>query len=1275
MKAKSEKYWTTKESSLMSRKCENTTISQRRNHRFSHFSQMSQESFYRFLNYLLTVSLLVPLLVAARSADPLPPSNVNGQPYLATLAAQAPDEAVPVIVQKRDSSDKAEQLVLAQGGAIIRQLPLINAFAATVPAAVAQELAQSAAVRWVSLDAPVVSQNSTLPGALTVQDDFVTVAYNGSNGTAAWLSDWTEIGESDGAGNGDVAVTTFWGGALQGARFQGAGKGLTRQVDLSQAQAAQLSVSYRRKDFARESDYVALEISTNGGAAWQELTRWRGPATDSAIETATLDIGAYRTATTAIRFVTGAEMDPLARFYVDIVTIAFVPTIDATALNHQLYLPLVAGGTGNGAGSAALPVQDKHTVIAEVSAAGSCSYNCINTTALQSTYAKAINADDLWNVSPYTRGDGVTVAVVDSGISPHPDFADYWGNSRIIGRVNFTPDTLTPDDFYGHGTHVAGTIAGLGQASNQRYVGVAPEAKLVDIKVMDDWGYGTTSGVLAGLQWIYENHAAYNIKVVNLSLNSRINESYHESALSAALEVLWFNKIVVVVSAGNGGKQRLYPPANDPFVITVGAADDKGTAAISDDTLPAFSAYGMTADGFFKPDIVAPGTNIVAPLSGDDNNLTWAHPDNRLPAPDTYNYYKMSGTSMAAGVVSGAVALLLEDEPNLTPDQVKYRLQATARPFSRGESCSTGAGYLDIYNAVNGSSTQSANTNLQASQLLWTGNDPVTWGSVSWNSVSWNSVSWNSVSWNSVSWNSVSWNSVSWNSVSWNSSDFGSSNGNGSCTAAIKQVTLVDADTDRDLQPLFDGAVINIDEIGTRNLSVRVDTVGAVESVKFDLNGGSWTHIDNNVKYALAGVSNGDYTPYAFADGLHTLAITTHSADNAGGSVGAELTLQFNISGSNRCELEGTARSVSSATPMRFQLKNASNETLELFWLDYEGRRQSYQTLAPGYQVNMITYVTHPWLIARDWDNSCLHLVPDPGMESVVTITNDDLVQNLVVDGGFETGSNANWGRSTGVAVQSNNARGGGYAMRIVGDNRGLWQAVYGLKPNTTYRARAYLKGGSAGNSGYLFVRNHGGADVTTMNQSAKVNANGYTEVTLLFVTGPTATTAEIGVWRSGQGTGYLYIDDLQLSELNLRTPVVLAAVHSNKALDVAGISTSNGANVQQWNYNGGANQRWRIEPLTSGGYQLVAVHSGKCLDVSGGSTVDGANVLQWDCHSGANQQWRLEPLGGGIVQIVNVNSGKCLDVNASSTANGATIYQWSCQNGANQQWWIRPLR
>jgi serine protease AprX len=245
--------------------------------------------------------------------------------------------------------------------------------------------------------------------------------------------------------------------------------------------------------------------------------------------------------------------------------------------------------------------------------------------------------------------------------------------------------------------------------------------------------------------------------VVNLSLNSSVEESYHTNPIDAAVEILWFNKVVVVVSSGNNGKNALFPPANDPFVLTVGATDDRGTASLSDDVLAAYSGYGKTPDGFQKPDLVAPGSNIISLMPNfTPSALAAAHPDHVVGQ----YYFRMSGTSMAAPMVAGAAALLLQDEPNLTPDQVKYRLMATARPFDDPKRA--GAGLLDVYAAVQGTTTASANTNIRASKLLWTGNQPMTWNSVNWNSVNWNSVNWNSVNWNSVNWNSVNWNSDSW---------------------------------------------------------------------------------------------------------------------------------------------------------------------------------------------------------------------------------------------------------------------------------------------------------------------------------------------------------------------------------------------------------------------------------------------------------------------------------------------------------------------------------
>jgi serine protease AprX len=182
-----------------------------------------------------------------------------------------------------------------------------------------------------------------------------------------------------------------------------------------------------------------------------------------------------------------------------------------------------------------------------------------------------------------------------------------------------------------------------------------------------------------------------------------------------------------------------------------------GTGKTKDDAIAGYSAAGITLDGFAKPDIYAPGSHIVSALS---KNSSW---DDLDPSRCQMNcaYYQVSGTSMAAPMVTGTVALLLQDEPGLTPDQVKYRLLNTAGSIK--DSNRVLWPYLNTYNSVTDTTTQSANTGLQASQLLWTGDQPVVWGSVAWNSVAWNSVAWNSVAWNSVAWNSVAWNSVAWN--------------------------------------------------------------------------------------------------------------------------------------------------------------------------------------------------------------------------------------------------------------------------------------------------------------------------------------------------------------------------------------------------------------------------------------------------------------------------------------------------------------------------------
>jgi len=385
----------------------------------------------------------------------------------------------------------------------------------------------------------------------------------------------------------------------------------------------------------------------------------------------------------------------------------------------------------------------------------------LNAGALQSVYDSAIGAERVW--AQGYQGSSVTVAVVDSGWTGHEDFraTPSGGEMRLLTRVGFNGNETNLDDHYAHGVHVAGVIGGNGRKNNGMYIGVAPKVNLVSVKVSDGAGQGRLSGLLLGLQWIYTNRTAYNIRVVNLSLNSADAESYNTSPLDAALEVLWFNGIVVVVSAGNNGSGTsgiLYPPANDPFVISVGAVDDHGTADLSDDTLAPFSAYGTTESGFAKPDIVAPGMNIVGPLASGGAELSKAHKDHLVNGKN--DYFRMSGTSMSSAVVAGAVALLLQAEPNLTPDQVKYRLMNTSsRQVAMG---GRNVPYLNIYNAIANPSTGSANTGVTESQQLWTSGQPMVWNSVQWGSVEWNSVEWNSVEWNSVEWNSIAWSSDYW---------------------------------------------------------------------------------------------------------------------------------------------------------------------------------------------------------------------------------------------------------------------------------------------------------------------------------------------------------------------------------------------------------------------------------------------------------------------------------------------------------------------------------
>ena len=321
--------------------------------------------------------------------------------------------------------------------------------------------------------------------------------------------------------------------------------------------------------------------------------------------------------------------------------------------------------------------------------------------AASAVYPKAIGADRLW--AEGVDGEDVTVAVVDTGIAKVADLA-----GRVVGGVDFSGGGDPYKDEFGHGTFVAGLIAGNGASSGGQYKGVAPKAKLVSVKIAGADGASDVSHVLAAMQWVVRYRGDYGIRVVNLSLGTSSTQSYHLSPLNAAVERTWDSGIVVTVSASNTDDPRpgtITKPGDDPLVITVGASDDKGTPGRGDDVMAGFSGQGPTAaDGLTKPDLVAPGRSVIS-LRAPGSAIDAAYPGSRVGSA----YFKGSGTSFSTGVTSGTAALILDREPGLTPDQVKARLLNSAGTGPAGDPNVDGHGSLDAYAAARAGTYESAN--------------------------------------------------------------------------------------------------------------------------------------------------------------------------------------------------------------------------------------------------------------------------------------------------------------------------------------------------------------------------------------------------------------------------------------------------------------------------------------------------------------------------------------------------------------------------------------
>ena len=372
-------------------------------------------------------------------------------------------------------------------------------------------------------------------------------------------------------------------------------------------------------------------------------------------------------------------------------------------------------------------------------------------------WAWAVGAPADWS-SDAMGQQAPTIAVVDSGVDTTR--ADFGG--RVLGQVNLTSlAPNSPGDGYGHGTFVAGIAAGGADG----YAGVAPTANIYSLDVMDDEGEATVADVIAACDWILQNKSTYDIRVANFSLHASSPASLFFDPLDQAVEKLWLNGVVVVAAAGNyavDGQESGVPfaPGNDPFVITVGAADIAGTVNTDDDTVAPWSAWGYTPDGFMKPDIAAPGRYIVGPVS-DGAGLAVERPDH-VVAP---GYMELSGTSFSAPMVAGAAASLLAEHPDWTPDQVKGALMVSARPTPAAAPDSLGVGELNVWGARQ--VVDPPNPNAALDQFLTSTDGTTTFDAASWQAAAQSDAAWSDAAWSDAAWSDAAWASAAWSDAAW----------------------------------------------------------------------------------------------------------------------------------------------------------------------------------------------------------------------------------------------------------------------------------------------------------------------------------------------------------------------------------------------------------------------------------------------------------------------------------------------------------------------------
>ena len=384
-------------------------------------------------------------------------------------------------------------------------------------------------------------------------------------------------------------------------------------------------------------------------------------------------------------------------------------------------------------------------------------------------------------------GAGVGVAILDSGIATTSDL----GSSRIVAWKDFVNKAKQPYDDAGHGTFVAGLIAGDGTASlpldqggyaNVQFRGVAPRANIIGVKVLDSAGQGRASSVMAGILWAIAHRHEYNIRVLNLSIGSNPAAPADFDPIAKAVEFAWKNGITVVCAAGNEGEfgaGGILSPANSPYVITVGASDTRQTATLRDDAVTYYSSVGPTLwDEYAKPDLVAPGNRLIS-LRVPGSYIDATYPQNLIqlgsyaptaPAGTQPSYLMLSGTSTSAPVGAGVAALMIGADPSLSPDDVKVRMMETADPLRGATRFQQGAGLLDAAGALASDARShgyALSEDLGDGTTILTDGDYAAWEQIAWTKYGWTKFRWTKFRWTKFRWTKFRWTGVSWTKFRW----------------------------------------------------------------------------------------------------------------------------------------------------------------------------------------------------------------------------------------------------------------------------------------------------------------------------------------------------------------------------------------------------------------------------------------------------------------------------------------------------------------------------